>query len=222
MNERANEFRRVPFREKEENHAFRLLRHFPALRSSVSEVQDVQTQYGRNWHDQFKPKKESAVERPRAYRSTHHLSELSKSSLSELMAPMDEMREMMRKSRNAASASGGGGGKAVLEGEREALPLEIAQLKLAKASMSFAPNGNVNVLAGFQLQEMIISEFETQLRRSLNINLSKRELGALFDSMDVDGSGKHKPQTRVHTNLITHTHTLPYTHTHTHTYTHRA
>jgi len=68
-------------------------------------------------------------------------------------------------------------------------PLESANLKLAKASVSYAPTGQVNILAGFQGQDLNNEEFDVQLKRCLQVNLSKKELVAMFNSMDADGSG---------------------------------
>ena len=68
-------------------------------------------------------------------------------------------------------------------------PLAIANEKLSKAAMSFTPLGSMNVLAGFQGQDLNKEELAVQLRRCLQIMLRKEELSALFDSMDVDGSG---------------------------------
>lgn len=68
-------------------------------------------------------------------------------------------------------------------------PLSVARVKLAKASLSFNPNGPVNVLRGFQGMALTIEEFDSLLRRGLNIILLKRELHALFNSMDADLSG---------------------------------
>jgi hypothetical protein len=68
-------------------------------------------------------------------------------------------------------------------------PLESANLKLAKASVSYAPTGEVNILAGFQGQDLNAEEFDVQLKRCLQVNLNKKELAAMFASMDADGSG---------------------------------
>lgn len=70
-----------------------------------------------------------------------------------------------------------------------AVALASAEHKLAKAALSFNPLSTVNVLVGFQGMPMTLSELNSQLKRSLSINLTKSELQALFDSMDVDGSG---------------------------------
>jgi hypothetical protein len=68
-------------------------------------------------------------------------------------------------------------------------PLTTANAKLAKASLSYAPSAEYNILAGFQGQDLNEAEFDVQLRRCLQVNLSKKELTAMFRSMDADGSG---------------------------------
>ena len=55
-------------------------------------------------------------------------------------------------------------------------PLEIANAKLTKSSLSFTATGQVNPLKGFQGQELNIEEFNVQLRRCMQINLKKKEL----------------------------------------------
>ena len=68
-------------------------------------------------------------------------------------------------------------------------PLEVANDKMSKSAMSFTPLGSMNVLAGFQGQDLDKEQLAVQLQRCLQIVLSKEELTALFDSMDADGSG---------------------------------
>jgi len=68
-------------------------------------------------------------------------------------------------------------------------PLKTANAKLGKASLSYAPSAELNILAGFQGQDLNVEEFDVQLRRCLQVNLSKQELEAIFSSMDADGSG---------------------------------
>ena len=57
-------------------------------------------------------------------------------------------------------------------------PLAIANEKLSKAAMSFTPLGSMNVLAGFQGQDLNKEELAVQLRRCLQIMLRKEELSA--------------------------------------------
>ena len=62
--------------------------------------------------------------------------------------------------------------------------LETANEKLEKASLSHAPTGQVNNLIGFQGLDLTVVEFDVQLRRCMQIVLTKKELHAMFDSMD--------------------------------------
>ncbi len=73
--------------------------------------------------------------------------------------------------------------------ELNADPLQTANAKLAKAALSYAPSAQMNVLAGFQGQDLNEPEFDVQLRRCLQVNLNKKELAAIFLSMDTDHSG---------------------------------
>lgn len=68
-------------------------------------------------------------------------------------------------------------------------PLQVANDKLTKGALSFAPLGTMNVLAGFQGQDLNKEELSVQLQRCLQIVLRKEELDALFSSMDADDSG---------------------------------
>lgn len=207
LNARPNDFRRVAYSEFENDHVHRVFRHFPELQSSLGDVKSLQANMGRNWVDRDPVRKERS--REVSLKSTHHLAELSKSSLDEFRAPMDEMRKILMRSRSDhkstssirssdrhSTGPGDEAGPAEEEGQgiREALgdvaeALRVGQQKLTKASLSFNPTGTINVLAGFQAAELTISEFDSQLRRSLSIMLRKKELEALFGSMDADGSG---------------------------------
>ncbi len=68
-------------------------------------------------------------------------------------------------------------------------PLQVANDKLTRGALSFAPLGTMNVLAGFQGQDLNKEELNVQLQRCLQIVLHKNELDALFGSMDADDSG---------------------------------
>ena len=268
MNERPNNFRRVPYAEFEESHLFKVMRHFPELAKTLPEVHDMQVKMGRNWVDQKKPVKKEKP-RERAFRSTARLDSLKKSALLDnSTSHMDEMRKVLLISRNPHMAdkfperpralqaldsgsqldsysrlesfgegSFGGGGTIPLaigngppppsdgghvpgmmhaiqgdgsvgilesnsrgpetmgrsKGASSKLkgpdPLAVANDKMSKAAMSFTPLGSMNVLAGFQGQDLDKEQLAVQLQRCLQIVLSKEELTALFDSMDTDRSG---------------------------------
>ena len=274
MNERPNNYRRVPYAEHEASHLFKVMRHFPELAKTMPEVHDIQVKAGRNWVDQKRPGKEKP--REISYTSTRKLTSLKKSLHGniDVGGQMNEMRKVLLCSRNpqmskklAESGSSpylgngslstnisrvptalppsspgngteynmiGNGTIGLLEDSNtrgpesrpmgqlaaagmEAIqstpdiggmssssttelydkfgnllsidPLVSANNKLAKASISYAPTPNMNILAGFQGQDLNPDEFNVQCKRCLQVNLSKKELHALFNSMDADGSG---------------------------------
>ena len=213
LNARPNDYRRVAYSEFENDHVHRLFRHFPELQQSLEQVKANQHCVGRNWVDRDPVRKEQP--REVSFKSTRRLDELSKSSLEEVRAPMDQMRKILMKGRDkpsplsnsssfpsgvqSSSARGSvdrstvPGGESSTGGETEleenARHLRSAELKVAKASLSFNPMGTTNALLGFQNADMNMDELDSQLRRSLCIVLTRRELLALFASMDADGSG---------------------------------
>jgi len=67
-------------------------------------------------------------------------------------------------------------------------PLEAANRKLKKISVSFDSQSYNSHLAGFQGARLTKDDFATLLRRCLNITLRKAELDALFERMDADKS----------------------------------
>ena len=232
MNEKPNNFRRVPYAEYEANHMFKVMRHFPELAKTIPEVHEIQVKAGRNWQDQFKSK----VEKPRElkFRSTRRLDSLKKSAvgMEGVGGQMDEMRKVLLISRNPNMAnqlkksgnmlengpddgmtggfslsSPGNGSVGLLEDNMQRGPesmsrastrkgpretrthLELANEKLEKSSLSHAPTSQVNNLIGFQGQDLTMDEFDVQLRRCMQIVLTRKELIAMFSSMDADGSG---------------------------------
>ena len=268
MNERPNNYRRVPYAEHEASHLFKVMRHFPELAKTMPEVHDIQVKAGRNWVDQKKPGKEKP--REISYTTTRKLTSLKKSLHGSVGVggQMNEVRKVLLCSRNPQMAkrlqetspylengslstnpsraptallspgiasgdynmTGNGtiglledsgprgpesrphgmamdalqstsiqeaGSTATVSTEkydkygnlRSIDPLESANSKLAKASVSYAPTTEFNILAGFQGQDLNEEEFNVQLKRCLQVNLTKKELFALFRSMDVDGSG---------------------------------
>jgi hypothetical protein len=68
-------------------------------------------------------------------------------------------------------------------------PLLVANEKLTKGALSYAPLGTMNVLSGFQGQDLDVEQLGIQLQRCLQITLHKNELEALFRDMDADNSG---------------------------------
>eukprot|EP01040_Poterioochromonas_malhamensis_P005369 gene5372-5756_t len=128
------------------------------------------------------------------------LDELSKSSLSEVSSIMDDFRRLLvenRRKNQLNSTSSSVPSSSSLspsfrseskEIEETCTPLEAANRKLTKISISFDSQSYNSHLAGFQGSKLDKAEFDVLLRRCLNINLRKVELDALFANMDADGS----------------------------------
>ena len=125
-------------------------------------------------------------ERPIVLESTHKLSKLTGSSFNDINA--------IRKVKCALIA------RRSKEREEEAkrrprlapnllTPLQRAEYKLGKCSMIYDKRRMNDDLAGFSDgPPLTFGEFDTQLKRCLNINLTRVEIQALFDHMDLDGN----------------------------------
>ena len=105
------------------------------------------------------------------------------------MAALEERVEGAEEGKEEPQTPSTSAGQEPNEEEQNARALAIATAKLAKASLSFNPMGQVNVLRGFQGTALTMDEFDSMLRRGLNILLHRSELRALFSFMDDDGSG---------------------------------
>jgi hypothetical protein len=73
------------------------------------------------------------------------------------------------------------------------IDLEAANHKLSKVAVSYDALSNFNILKGFQGAKMDILQFDGQLKRCINVNLTKGELYAMFKSMDIDDSNTIEP-----------------------------
>jgi hypothetical protein len=130
-------------------------------------------------------------------RSTQKLDELSKSSIDEMSA-MTDFRRVLLENRRKLKQSGSNvvSTKAIPSLvdddslDASVSPVDRADRKLAKVSISFDSGSYNSHLAGFSGAKLAKKEFGIQLRRCLNINLKKIEQDALFDKMDVDQSGE--------------------------------
>jgi hypothetical protein len=194
----------LPTVEYERSHRFKTYRQFPELRLSIEEMNNIKLsrQTVNNQLSQSKGMKRSVQ-----IKSTHKLDELSKSSLSELSTVMDDFRKLLVENRRKNNQVLFGGSSSVSssslespsaisfrsstkdgEEDEQIAPLEAANRKLTKISISFDSQSYNNHLAGFQGAKLSKAEFEILLRRCLNINLRKAELDALFENMDADHS----------------------------------
>lgn len=189
----------VPTEEYERSHAFKSFRQFPELRMSSKEVEEMKLR---------KHKERGAIMRttPLVLKSTHRLDELSRSSLDEVSSVMTDYRKILMENRRAnreplfdsslgglddasASFSLSAAGSTKTDPLINLSSIERADHKLTKISISFDAKSYNSHLNGFQGSKLKKHEFETLLRRCLNIVLTKAELDALFAKMDVDGSG---------------------------------
>ena len=187
MNERMNNFRSVTRAEVEADHLFKATRHFPELRQSMRNQKTLQVTNGRDMATTQKYKNEKR--RPKKLKSTHRLDKLTGSCLGELTS-MTSIRGVLVSERDRQ--------RELRQAEREGVgmdmrgmtPLARANMKLTKVSVSFNALSSNNDLSGFQSGlPLSLDEFDRQLRRCLNITLTKEELEDVFANMDADGSG---------------------------------
>lgn len=198
MNARPNQLGDVQvFAEYESRHTFRALRHFPEIKLSLQEITTLQKEkLGRNWKDRDHPnvKNLKPIERTIVKTTTHLLDDLSKSSVQEINALQQYRHELMKQrlleKKKSSAASVGSIDK---KSNDQIDPLASARAKLAQYSTSYNAQSFTNSLQGFKGEPMTKEQFATQLKRSLNLYLTKMEMDALFESMDVDGSGSIDP-----------------------------
>jgi hypothetical protein len=159
---------------------FNVFRQFPELRRSMNEIETSNIKIYR---------KLSPLKRDVQLKSTHVLEILRKSSIDEINV-MHNFRKTLIESRlknNQASLKSISNISQSQSNDsyyNDLDPLEIADRKLTKISLSF-DYGSVNShLEGFQGPRLTKTEFNILLKRCLNINLRKQELDALFLKMD--------------------------------------
>ena len=185
-------YRKVPLAEIENAHTFRSMRYFPELRQSVSQIKVMQTSLGRDMKEHIPEFKHFRRKTQKKY--THRLDELVKSSLSEINA-LAEFRKVISEERikernlnasNTCSMSRPTSASAPMTKKDH---LASANAKLTKYAISYDSGSFINILAGFQGHTdsggwIGKQEFDVQLRRCLNIAITKDELDALFDTID--------------------------------------
>jgi len=182
----------LPTVEFEREHTFKTYRQFPELRVSVNQMDNLKLTRDTITN----PLSQShGIIRKISNKSTHRLESLSKSSLSEVSSVMDDFRKILLDNRrkNPLSLNQASVTVSTVSKEEEEYanmtPTEAANQKLTKISVSFDAQSSNSHLQGFAGAKLHKPEFETLLRRCLNINLRKSELDGLFDQMDMDGSG---------------------------------
>lgn len=204
----------LPTIEFEKSHTYKSFRHFPELRMSAFDIDHMKTKRSSNLE---RSKPTINITRKLTKRSTHQLDALSKSSLDEIGSSLSDFRKILLENRKknqillpgersralpmpsssgldgdsmiSSLQSGGASGNIQPYEEFTGEPVEIANQKLTKVSISFDALSYNSHLAGFAGAKLTKQEFETQLRRCINVNLKKVELDALFLQMDEDGSG---------------------------------
>jgi hypothetical protein len=139
------------------------------------------------------------ISRTRLTRSTHLLDELSKSCVDEISAMSDfrkvllenrhKMKSIRQQQESVVAQNGDDSVDDATNASSSVPPVEAADRKLTKISISFDSQSYNSHLAGFSGSMLNKQEFSIQLRRCLNINLRKIEMDALFEKMDVDNSG---------------------------------
>jgi hypothetical protein len=182
----------LPTVEYERTHTFKTYRQFPELRLTVDEVNNMKLSR-QTMPNQLSQSK--GIKRTIQIKSTHKLDDLSKSSLTELSSVMNDFRRLLIENRRnnqfetSTISSENSSPLRTESAEFQGLsPLEIANRKLTKISVSFDSQSYNSHLAGFQGAKLSKEEFDILLRRCLNINLKKPELDALFIDMDADKS----------------------------------
>lgn len=187
----------MPTAEYERMHTYHSLRQFPELRRTVNDMKLIQV---RKRDGADSPNHTVGIARLKLYRSTHKLDELSRSSVDEISAMTDFRKVLLENRRKQKQSTLSMHTSSVvtlppLVFEEDSLdgsvsPVDAADRKLTKVSISFDAGSYNSHLAGFSGRRLDKKEFLIQLRRCLNINLKKPELDALFDKMDMDKSGE--------------------------------
>jgi hypothetical protein len=185
MNERKNDYRSVNRAEVEADHLFKATRHFPELRQSLRAVNTQQVDFGRDMTTTKKYNNEGKV-RPKQLKSTNYLDTLTGSVVDELQG-MTHIRGVLLGER-ARIRDLRAQERSIVDRTHELSPLERANEKLTKASVSFNALSANNDLSGFQGRPLTVTELDVQLKRCLNIKLKSDELAAVFRVMDLDDS----------------------------------
>ncbi len=184
----------IPTAEYERIHTYHSLRQFPELRRTVNDMKLIPV---RRRDDVNAQNHSKGLARIKHNRSTYKLDELSRSSVDDISAMTDFRKVLLENRRKLKSTLSTSSVVSLppLVLEEDSLdgsisPVEAADRKLAKVSISFDSGSYNSHLAGFSGSRLDKKEFHIQLRRCLNINLKKSELHALFEKMDMDKSGE--------------------------------
>lgn len=172
--------------EDQQRHAFRSLRHFPEVSSSVSlsahRPQPLPPPQQQQQQQKNKKKKEK---KPPLRKSTHRLEELCRSSHSELSA-LSLFRKQIINDRERPTPQAALALKRSKAKETDALT--SGNEKLTKFAIAHDARRMNTDLEGFDGHILSKEQFDYQLKRCLTIYLTPAELDAVFESMDTDKS----------------------------------
>ena len=165
-----------------------VIRHFPGLAQSISAVSALHERSPRD-QDTILPRMNwnaAKKNRPIQLKSTHKLSQLTFSSFGDISAMRAVKGALIAQRSKEREDAAEGRPKLTATSQT---PLQRAEYKLGKCSMIYDKRRMNDDLAGFSDgPPLTYDEFHTQLRRCLNINLTREEFEALFDHMDMDGN----------------------------------
>lgn len=181
----------APTPEFHRQHTYVSYRQFPELQKSKNQIE---SESNRDFH----PNK--SITRTIQLPSFHKLDELRKSANDDLTAIRDFRKILLENRRKLNSSNHHASSSASITSSKVSISsttnevssidcLNLANEKLTKISVSFDSQASNSHLAGFSGAKLTKVEFNTLLRRCLNINLKKMELDVLFDRMDGDCSG---------------------------------
>ncbi len=165
-------------------------RHFPGLILSISAISSLHDRVkgnGKNTDTYLRKKRRvKQNKRPTLLESTHKLSKLTESSFRDINA-MRNVKSALIAHRSKERDEAANHRPRLTRHLRT--PLQRAEHKLGKCSMIYDKRRMNDDLAGFSDgPPLTFDEFDTQLKRCLNINLTREEIFALFDHMDLDGN----------------------------------
>ena len=204
MNNRDLMMGLIPSSDFQKQHAFDTLRHFPELRKSLDEIKNIITPPSttdemadkNGWDDSYglmKRQKRQQINREISFRSTYKLDALKKTSIDEFKTMADFRKVLLEnRKKNGLSLSSLPLHKKI---NQESVdnnptgdvydPLKAANEKLSKVSLSYDSLMVNSPLLAFDGTILQKNQFQTLLRRCLNITLKKEEIDALFINMDV-------------------------------------
>jgi hypothetical protein len=176
----------TPHPEFAKKHAYDTFKHFPELRRTKEEIQNIHSE-----HTDQHNATQKHLRRKVLHTSTRKLGDLSKSSVHEVAGLFDfrktlfENRKKTNKALELTKTDQNRPDKQLINQD----PLTIANEKLSKTSLCYDPLSNNNDLRGFEGLVLNKKELQFLMRRCLNISLKPAEMDVLFITMDVDASG---------------------------------